>query len=116
LESIFQAFDNLAKRRGIYKVETIGDCYMAVCGVPKPDPEHAVHMARFAVSALKKFYQIIANDLQLTLGPDTVDLGMRFGMHSGPVTAGVLRGDRARFQLFGDTVNTGTYELTQVVG
>ena len=32
---------------------------------------------------------------------------MRFGLHSGPVTAGVLRGERARFQLFGDTVNTG---------
>jgi class 3 adenylate cyclase len=35
------------------------------------------------------------------------DLALRIGMHSGPVTAGVLRGDRARFQLFGDTVNTG---------
>jgi class 3 adenylate cyclase len=30
---------------------------------------------------------------------------MRMGMHSGPVTAGVLRGDRSRFQLFGDTMN-----------
>lgn len=34
---------------------------------------------------------------------------MRIGIHSGPVTAGVLRGDRARFQLFGDTINTGKF-------
>jgi hypothetical protein len=33
------------------------------------------------------------------LGPDTGDLAMRFGLHSGSVTAGVLRGDRARFQV-----------------
>jgi hypothetical protein len=44
--------------------------------------------------------------LEVTLGPDTTDLAMRVGFHSGPVTAGVLRGERARFQLFGDTVNT----------
>ena len=34
------------------------------------------------------------------------DLSIRIGVHSGHVTAGVLRGDKARFDLFGDTINT----------
>lgn len=47
----------------------------------------------------------VTRSLESTLGPDTSDLKLRFGLNSGPVTAGVLRGERARFQLFGDTVN-----------
>ena len=41
-------------------------------------------------------------DLEVNLGPGTADLGFRFGLHSGPVTAGVIRGENARFQIFGD--------------
>jgi hypothetical protein len=47
----------------------------------------------------------LTKNLEITLGPGTGDLTMRVGIHSGPVTAGVLRGVRSRFQLFGDTMN-----------
>jgi len=105
LESIYSSFDKIAKKRKVFKVETIGDCYVAVCGLPEPCNDHAVVMARFARDCLEKMNEM-ARKLETTLGPDTANLAMRAGLNSGPVTAGVLRGDRARFQLFGDTVNT----------
>ena len=64
-------------------------------------------MVKFAKSCMEKL-DLILNDLEISLGSDTMQLGMRVGIHSGSVTAGVLRGDKSRFQLFGDTVNTGT--------
>ena len=102
LESIYHEFDKIARRRNVFKVETVGDCYVAVCGLPEPNPRHAIHIARFASECRQSMNELV-KELEVTLGPDTADLRIRVGIHSGPVTAGVLRGDKARFQLFGDT-------------
>ena len=105
LETLYAAFDAIAKRRRIFKIETIGDCYVAVAGVPDPMADHALAMSKFANDILITMRKL-TRQLEATLGPDTGDLALRIGLHSGPVTAGVLRGERARFQLFGDTMNT----------
>ena len=46
LETVYHAFDEIAKLRRVFKVETIGDCYVAVCGLPDHRKDHAVVMAR----------------------------------------------------------------------
>ena len=92
LETVYRAFDELAKRRGVFKVKTVGDCYVAVTGLPEPRKDYAVAMARFAQDYNVKLMRLV-KQLEVTLGPNTGDLSMRFGLHSGPVTVGVLRGE-----------------------
>jgi len=105
LENIYGAFDSIALRRRVFKVETIGDSYVAVAGLPDPRQDHAVVMVKFARDCRHHFNDL-CSILESSLGPETGDLKLRIGLHSGPVTAGVLRGQKSRFQLFGDTVNT----------
>ena len=139
LESIYGVFDKLARKRGVFKVETIGDCYvrtpfsrrelssffvkvdreieltdlhfkilqMAVTGLPDAQDDHSWRMAKYTLDCRTKLADLL-KELEVVLGPDTSELCMRTGMHSGPTTAGVLRGDKSRFQLFGDTVNTAS--------
>jgi class 3 adenylate cyclase len=107
LETLYQAFDAIAERRKVFKVETIGDCYVAVAGLPKPQENHSVIMVKFADDCMVKMGQLTA-ELASALGEDTAGLAMRVGLHSGSVTGGVLRGQKSRFQLFGDTMNTAS--------
>jgi hypothetical protein len=80
LQTIYQAFDLIAKRRKVFKVETIGDCYLAVCGLPKPDARHFIAMSKFSADCLAKFAEL-THRLEERLGPGTAALGLRVGLH-----------------------------------
>lgn len=110
LETVYREFDIEARKLGVFKVETVGDCYVAVTGLPDPRDDHAIVIAKYAVRCLLKF-NVLTKRLEANLGPGTASLGMRFGLHSGPVTAGVLRGEKSRFQLFGDTINVVSIDI-----
>jgi hypothetical protein len=67
LETLYGAFDQLAKLYGVFKVETIGDTYVAVVGLPTSRKNHAVVMAKFAKKCLEKM-TALTQELEEVLG------------------------------------------------
>ena len=67
----------------------------AVAGVPYPRPHHAAHTVKFASDCLVKMKALMLKLVPI-LGSDTANLSLRIGLHSGPVTGGVLRGEKGR--------------------
>lgn len=97
LNQIFSAFDDLAEKFGLEKIKTIGDAYMAVSGLPLPAADHAIQVAGFALAIGEKLKQFSkAENLPLT---------MRIGIHSGPVSAGIIGRRKFTYDLWGETVN-----------
>ena len=68
-------------------IQTIGDSYVAVCGLPEPRKDHAVVMAKFAADVRGKTIRL-TQELRHTLGDGTEKLQIRIGLHSGSCTAG----------------------------
>jgi len=100
LDELFSHFDELAERRGLEKIKTIGDCYMAAAGVPDPHPDHA---RRAALLALDMRDAVASWTL-----PDRSPLQLRIGINTGPVVAGVIGTKRFFYDLYGDAVNTAS--------
>jgi Adenylate and Guanylate cyclase catalytic domain len=67
LETIYRAMDKAAKRMNIFKVETIGDCYVAATGLPEPQEDHAERMCKFARKSLRSV-AVLTKRLEARLG------------------------------------------------
>ena len=97
LNGLFTRFDEAAHELGIEKIKTVGDAYMAVCGLPVQVPDHAERMVRMAIRMVH-----ITREHAME---HHVEMKLRVGINSGPVVAGVIGKSKYIYDLWGDTVN-----------
>jgi adenylate cyclase len=97
LDAIVTEFDRLAAAHGVEKIKTIGDGYLAVAGVSRPQPDHLNRLARLALALPKLVERLSA--------AHGVDLKIRIGIASGPLMAGVIGADKFSYDVWGETVN-----------
>ena len=98
LNELFTAFDNIMERNHCERMKTIGDAYMAVCGLPEESERHAHHIVRAALDVLAYLRERNAHA--------EVKWQIRVGIHSGKVVGGVVGVKKYVYDIFGDAVNT----------
>jgi adenylate cyclase len=97
LNECFTAFDAIIEKNGLEKIKTIGDAYMAVCGLPVRSALHA----KKAVKAALEIRDFIGARKQ-----ERHAFEIRIGINSGPVVAGIVGVKKFAYDIWGDTVNT----------
>lgn len=99
LHTCFKAFDEIVGKYKIEKIKTVGDAYLAAAGLPDPNSNHAADI----VSAAIEIRDFMKNRKE-ELGDRT--FGIRLGVNSGTVVAGIVGVKKFAYDIWGDAVNT----------
>uniref|UniRef100_A0A3B4YF38 Si:ch211-215j19.12 n=1 Tax=Seriola lalandi dorsalis TaxID=1841481 RepID=A0A3B4YF38_SERLL len=104
LNNLYMCFDTRIESYDVYKnqVETIGDAYMVVSGLPERNGDrHADEIAKMALDLVAAVRQVSIPHMP------NQRLQLRAGIHT-PCVAGIVGHKMPRYCLFGDTVNTAS--------
>ncbi|WCL47782.1 adenylate/guanylate cyclase domain-containing protein [Leptospira sp. GIMC2001] len=104
LDGCFSQFDEISKRNNLEKLKTIGDAYMCAGGLPISNQTHPIDACLAALEFRSFMNQM--GDIKKALGLPFWEL--RIGIHTGPVTAGVIGTNKFTYDIWGDTVNTAS--------
>jgi class 3 adenylate cyclase len=97
IDSYFSEFDRIMIKHGIEKIKTIGDAYMAVCGLPAVNSEHAIKIIKAAKDIITFVSERKSNGGLFDI---------RVGINTGSVVAGIIGIKKYAYDIWGDTVNT----------
>ncbi|MBT7162488.1 MAG: response regulator, partial [Victivallales bacterium] len=100
LSEIFAAFDEIAEANSCERIKTIGDAYLAVCGLPERNPSHAQNIITAATECLRYLEERNSRCER--------QWEARIGIHSGPLVGGIVGSKKYLYDVFGDTVNVAS--------
>lgn len=104
INTCFSAFDRIIAKRGVEKIKTIGDAYMAAGGMPIPSADSA-RSTVLAALEMQDFMRSYRAEREAAGKPF---FEMRVGIHTGPVVAGIVGVKKFQYDIWGDTVNTAS--------
>ncbi|CAD5213660.1 unnamed protein product [Bursaphelenchus xylophilus] len=105
INELFDKYDRIIKIHNGYKVNVVGDSFMAVCGAPEPVESHCEKMCHIALG--------LQWETHCTLDKNNEPLTMRCGISTGSIVAGVTGGKTQRYCVFGVTVRECAQMLAQ---
>jgi len=97
LNDIFTGFDEIMEKNNCERIKTVGDAYLAVCGMPEKNPDHAINILNAAQEVVQFMLNRNTNH--------SIKWELRIGIHTGRVVGGIVGTKKYIYDIFGDSIN-----------